>query len=310
MKISPFEAIDPAMTRMKTILFSPFDIKKWFGLGFCAFLAGLIDVKGGGSGDRGDFRKLFSNVPGVVNEGLKFLNDYAVIIAAVGIILLCMGIALTILLYWLSCRGKFMFISGVANNNGHVAKPWNDYRESGNNLMKYLLILGAVFAFIMLGLAALGILVAWSDIKNVRFGPNAVLALAGGIPLIGIFALMYTVIIWLIKSFMVPTMYQRKVTLPKAYDIFKKEILPGNLGPIFLFGVMQIVFGIGAVFLVLVFSAITCFIGLLLILIPIIGSVVMLPISVFLTSYNLCFLEQFGEKWKFFNDPAKPVDAA
>ena len=35
---------------MKKALFQPFDIAKWINIGFTAFLAGLTDCNGGGSG--------------------------------------------------------------------------------------------------------------------------------------------------------------------------------------------------------------------------------------------------------------------
>src|SRR5947209_19593270 len=60
-KIEIFKPLDEAFELMKKILFQPFDLKKWFIIGFAAWLANL---GGGGGGfnyryDRGeDFQKL------------------------------------------------------------------------------------------------------------------------------------------------------------------------------------------------------------------------------------------------------------
>ena len=52
MRISVIDPISPAIERTKLVLFQPFDLGKWFKLGFCAFLVlqrnGLILAELGG----------------------------------------------------------------------------------------------------------------------------------------------------------------------------------------------------------------------------------------------------------------------
>ncbi len=50
--ISVVDPVIPAIERVKTILFRPFDLGKWFVIGFCAWLAGQTRP-GGGGGQRG-----------------------------------------------------------------------------------------------------------------------------------------------------------------------------------------------------------------------------------------------------------------
>ena len=40
-RISVIDPIMPAIERVKTMLFKPFDLAKWFAVGFCAWLANL-----------------------------------------------------------------------------------------------------------------------------------------------------------------------------------------------------------------------------------------------------------------------------
>ncbi len=66
MNISYFDPLSKGWRRMKEILFNPFDMTKWFMLGFTAFLAGLLDGPGGGNGgnkfDKFDNRHNFDDV--------------------------------------------------------------------------------------------------------------------------------------------------------------------------------------------------------------------------------------------------------
>ncbi len=52
--ISVIDPINPAIERVRTILFRPFDLGKWFVIGFCAWLAQLGNA-GGGGGNKGRF---------------------------------------------------------------------------------------------------------------------------------------------------------------------------------------------------------------------------------------------------------------
>ena len=49
-EISVTEPVSPALERVKTMLFKPFDLGKWFTIGFCAWLA-FLGKGGGGGGD-------------------------------------------------------------------------------------------------------------------------------------------------------------------------------------------------------------------------------------------------------------------
>jgi len=47
-QISITDPIGLAMERVRQVLFSPFDLGKWFVIGFCAWLAGLGERASGG----------------------------------------------------------------------------------------------------------------------------------------------------------------------------------------------------------------------------------------------------------------------
>ena len=51
-RVSVIDPVTPAIDRVKLILFRPFDLGKWFVIGFCAWLAYLGTGGGGGGGFR------------------------------------------------------------------------------------------------------------------------------------------------------------------------------------------------------------------------------------------------------------------
>lgn len=112
---------------MKKALFQPFDLGKWFTIGFTAFLAGLMDGGGGGGGNSSRYSSRyksedlfdFFNFPNVASEWLANHPVLATLIF-IGVGLL---VVLLIVFLWLSSRGKFMFLHNVVHNKAEVVAP-------------------------------------------------------------------------------------------------------------------------------------------------------------------------------------------
>ncbi|MEM7011932.1 MAG: hypothetical protein AAF585_10660, partial [Verrucomicrobiota bacterium] len=144
---------------MKRILFQPFDIGKWFVLGFTAWLATLLDQGGsssgnGGSGDSGsagdsDIRELYQ-------EGSQWVQDNLQIVVTIGSIVTVLFLAIWILLLWLSSRGKFIFLDNVVHNRALVKAPWAQFKKQGNSLFWWRLGFSIIMVFIVLGLFGVG----------------------------------------------------------------------------------------------------------------------------------------------------------
>jgi hypothetical protein len=64
---------------------------------------------------------------------------------------------------------------------------------------------------------------------------------------------------------------------------------------------MKIVLGMVVGFFAVALTCLTCCI----VAIPYVGSVILLPLTVFMQAYPLYFIEQFGPTWNVFS-PAKP----
>ena len=71
---------------------------------------------------------------------------------------------------------------------------------------------------------------------------------------------------------------------------------------------MAFLLGLAIGITVLIGIVATCCTAMCVLMIPYIGTVLMLPIIVFMRCYSLCFLRQFGPEWDVF--PAAPAPAA
>jgi hypothetical protein len=289
------DAIETALERTKTLLFRPFDFGKWFALGFCAFLATLGQSGGGYTGGNP-----FGGAKGDEFEKvLPWILEHLTAVLAVGAAILLVGVALGVLLTWLSSRGEFMFLDGVARNRAEVVAPWHRFRVLGNSLFVFRLILGLLGFGAILLVAGAGLLVAWPSIQARIFDARAVGAIVGGACLLVPIALFVGLLKLLIRDFVVPVMYKRDLPALEAFRVLRREILPGRVLPLVLFYLMALVMGLAAAILVILVTCMTCCIAAL----PYISSVVFLPVFVFFRCYSLYFLEQIGADWRIIERP-------
>ena len=298
MPISVTDPINLAMERTKRILFTPFDVGKWFTLGFCAFLAGMgeggsiYNFPGTGGGGGGG---PLPGAGGPAQPGGGLGIEPAVIIAiVVAVALIVLGI--TILVTWLTSRGQFMFLDGIVYNRGAVKEPWRRFRTLGNSLFGFSLLFGLITIVVLAAIGGIGVAIAWPDIRTGQPGGAAIVAILVGIAMILPTALAVMIISLIVHELVVPTMYLRGERIMTAWATVRRELLPGHVWPIVLFFLMRFVLSIGIGVIALLATCLTCCIAVL----PYIGTVILLPLSVFMRSYTLHFLEQFGPQWRFF----------
>jgi hypothetical protein len=305
--ISVIEPISPAFERVKTILFKPFDLRKWFIIGFCAWLAYLGKGSGGngGGGGRGgrasDIREGLVQAKDYVNHNLSWIIPLVVL----GMIL---GIIVWLVFTWLSSRGRFMFLHCVAENKAEVAVPWAKFRQHGNSLFLFRIVLG------LIGLAVIGvpILLAVGCVAVIIAGDGAAVIGVLGCVTIVLIIIALSIILFLIGKFMtdfvVPIMFLRTTSCTAGWREFLK-ILSVNKGCFALYILFQIVISlaIGAIILTAVF--VTCCFAACILAIPYIGTVLMLPVLVFKRAYSLYYLQQFGPEFDVFGPETEVVAA-
>ncbi|MGA2852649.1 MAG: hypothetical protein ABSE90_00755 [Verrucomicrobiota bacterium] len=306
-EISVTEPVSPALERVKTMLFKPFDLGKWFTIGFCAWLA-FLGEGGGGGGFNNVFGNNFNaNNGGSAGESFRHgyhqardfvLNNlvWIVPVAAGAVILL---LALWILILWLSSRGRFMFLHCVALDKAEVAEPWNEFMREANSLFRFRLALGLIGMVLMLPmLSAIAVLIVRMVLRG---EPDMVgIMVAAGL---GLAFLLLAIVLALIQKFttdfVVPIQFLRGGKCLAAWKEFR-GLLADNAGLFTLYILFQIVLGMAIGIIVLGAVLITCCIAGCLMIIPYIGTVVLLPVLVFKRTYPLYFLRQFGPGYDVF----------
>ncbi len=184
-----------------------------------------------------------------------------------------------------------------------MAHPWAEYRAEGNSFFVFRFVLSMVSMVAVFGLIAGCMALAWGDIRAEQFGGNAIAAIVIGVVGIVLVSVPLGILNLLLVDFVVPIMYMRRIKTLPALGVLRHELLRGHVGWFVLFYLMYFLLSIAAAIVATVATCLTCCIAA----IPYLGTVILLPIFVFLRCYSLYFLQQFGPEWLvFYVDPADP----
>jgi len=305
-RVSVIDPITPAIDRVKIMLFRPFDLRRWFVIGFCAWLACL--GKGVGGGGRGNPNINVSHRRGdgaqvgeALNEAKECLVDnlYWIIPVAVIVVVLIVGIAL--LITWLNSRGRFMFLHCVAQNKAEIKIPWRKFKKQANSLFLFQIVLG-IISLVVVVLPIFGIV---AIIIMMAFGTGPAVVSISGIVVLGLLIFVLSIALFLVKKFtmdfVVPIMFLQTANCVAGWREFM-TIISANKLRFALYLLFQIVIAmvIGAI-ITLGFCIGCCFCCIsILLLIPYIGTVIILPLLVFGRAYSLYYLQQFGPQFDVF----------
>ena len=325
MGVSVSDPITPAINRAKFICFQPFNIGKWFAMGFIAFLASLGEggssnfrtpnFPGGGTTPRVPAPTVPTvpsypgRTPSIPNfprssptpaqsdpfqEISNWTGTHVVEAVVIGLLILIAIFAIVLVIMWISARGKFMFIEAVANNTTEIKASWARYKELGNALFKFRIMLTLIGFATAIVAGGIGLALAWSDIQSKSFNGGAIAGILVAAALLIPIGIALGVIGWCTEQFVTVIMYATGQLIGPAWAEFRQHLLPGNKGSFVLFFLMQIVFAIATGLLTLVIGCATCCLGFL----PYLSSVATLPLAVFLRSYSIYFMQQFGPRYQ------------
>ncbi len=302
MNITYIDPLSQAWRRMKKALFQPFDIAKWFVVGFTAFLAGLTDYNGGSSyKSTNRFEESHTGLNDILNFpylAWDWLNSHPLWFALIlfGLVFL---IALFIVFTWLSSRGKFMFLSNVVNDKAEVSKPWKEYSKEGNSLFIWRMIFGIILFVIFSFL----IIFSFVFIYRIFYGyysiPTKILIIMALILQFLIVIVVTGYISLFLSDFVVPIMFKYRITTTRAWFRFL-PLLSRHLWSFVVYGLFIFVLAIAVGICIVLFGLMTCCIGFLILILPYIGSVLLLPISYTYRAFSVEFLEQFGAEFHLF----------
>lgn len=310
MNINFSQPLLKGFTRMKKVLFQPFDITKWINIGFTAFLAGLTEFWGGSGGGGGNTGFKF-NQPNwddffsFPETAWNWLTSHPLWFGLIigGVILV---VVLSVLFNWISSRGKFMFLHNVVNQTDDIVKPWHNFRKDGNSLFWWQFIYG----WLVFGIFILFLIYSFGIFKNIHNGiiPEITkYGFIGSIILIFIGLLIISGYISLfLTDFIVPIMYKNRISALKAWSVFL-PLMFQNMCSFFIYGIFILMVKIAVIISVLIIAVFTCCIGLLLIMIPFVGTVILLPVSYTFRAFSIEYLATFGDDFNILNQETKLI---
>jgi len=294
-KIEIFKPFGEAFELMKKVLFQPFDMKKWFIIGFAAWLSNL-----GGSGGGFNYRYSRGDDFQKLNETISQI-PHSVLIAGI-CALTAVVLLLVVLFTWLRAHGRFMFIDCIVKNRGAIAEPWREFGTQGNSYFLFSLMAAVCMVLFAAMLSAPLVYLAirgrfYLSLHRDRLEPYVLLITA-----LWVFIILLVVFAWaLIASFMVPVMYRRRC---RAYEAFRAatSLIARNPGEIVLYCLFLFVLAVASVMVGCVVTCATCCIAA----IPYVGTVILLPVFVLLRSFSLLFLRQFGPEYDVWTASMPP----
>ena len=281
-QIEIFKPFGEAFELTKKILFRPFDLKKWFVIGFAAWLSNLGSGNYSFRFNRNDWKNVswFQDLDDMITQ-----IPHWILWSGLGVIILLV-LALMIVFAWLRARGRFMFIDCIVKNRGAIVEPWREFRNQGNSYFLFGLLVGFIILII---LAAASLPFMLPIVRGVTFLHMHDVYLICMIALWAV-VLLLLILAWaLISHFMVAVMYRRRCLAGEAFRI-ALSLIAKYPGEITLYCLFWIVLGIGTAITACATILVTCCIALL----PYIGTVILLPLFVCLRAFGLRFIRQLG----------------
>jgi len=316
MNISLSTPIQKAFEQIKKILFTPFAPEIWIYLGFSAWLSSLTEtgfkfylpgnfyegpIFHGTEKHKLDFESLVRQIEKI---------DLDFVLPLAGIILVTL-LGVYLLLSWIAARGKFMFLENTVLIQKAVKAPWIANRSLANSLFIWKLILGLLSFIIYIPVFLLTALSLFDFFKNLLPGlsPDWVAwvpvinsaGLAILIPANIILLIIFALIFMTLEDFIIPLMWKHRQNTLAAVQLFIPELKrnAGNFIVYFLFRwILMLASGV-IVFLVVIF---TCCIAGCLLAIPLVGTILLLPVHLLFRLFSVYYLGQSGDDYNLFGN--------
>ena len=297
-KIEIFAPFGAAVELTKMILFRPFDIAKWFVIGFAAFLANLFGVHFGNFNPNWNRHGLWRPFAKNGTTGIGPADQWPGWVIPLIFGGAVLALALVFVLMWVGARGRFIFTDCIVRNRGAIVQPWNEFRREGNSFFLFsLLVAVAIIAIVFFAFLPMLLPI----ILHGNRAPEANVGFALGLIFWAGLIVLLTFGWALISQLMVPLMYRRRCLAREAFG--ETVALIGKYpGPLILYFLFFIVLALGSAIVGCVSACVTCCIAA----IPYLGTVILLPIYVLLCGFTLMFLRQFGPDYDVCANTAPP----
>jgi len=173
------------------------------------------------------------------------------------------------------------------------------FSKEGNSLFIWRLVYGIICTILIV----FSLIVAFAIIVKVFAGNPPVgmkfLSIAGIILEFVFLMITISYISMLLNDFIVPIMYKHRLNTTQAWLKFL-PVFFSNFWDFIVYGLFVFVLIILTVIGIIFIGIFTCCIGFLFLIIPYIGSVVLLPVTYTFRAFSIEFLEQYGDDFKIF----------
>lgn len=299
------EPLGRAWNRTKASLFSPFEPGKWLVLAFAAWLANL-GRRGGPPAWSFRYRDddPWENLGALPVEWRDWL--FGPLGLGILALIACCGVALAVVLIWVSSRGKFVFLDDVSRNRAAVVAPWKEFRVEGNSLFLWRLLFG-LLALAVVSVVAAAMVLLWIGLGGTELAGAGLAFLVAASVLAGLpIAVLLAYVYCFLEHFVVPIMYRDRVGTVEGWRRFLR-LFRRNPWAFALYGLFLLVLYLGLLVAILVAGCATCCIGFLLLALPYVWAVILLPVLFVLRAFGPEFLSQFGPaEWTW---PGAPMEA-
>ena len=303
-QVSVLDPVEQAIGHVRQMLFTPFDLSKWFIVGFCAWLAYL-----GRSGwpnfnfNFNDGRHPFGPDGPALPAIKETIISHLPVIFIVAAILIPIVIIISLILCWLQSRGHFMFVHCVAGNVAEITIPWKKFSRHGNSLFLFKFVMWIIGMLLILIPVAIIIIIGIS----LHAAGSSAIGVAGIIAAVfGIFviAVAFALVNKFTNDFVVPIMFLQTSSIIAGWRTFL-AMLGDNKARFLLYILFQIVISmvIGFIGLAICLIGFCLCCSCCLLFIPYIGTVILLPLLAFKRAYSLFYLSQFGPQFDVFIKP-------
>jgi hypothetical protein len=293
---SAFVASGNAWDRTIKLLFKPFDIGRWFVIGFSAWLA----ILGKGGASFPDISNFFSKktppvgneLQNLTNQLLSYLEKPWVIVLIVGVV--TFSFIFGILFCWLRSRGDFMFLHHLYQPNSSIKECWQRSQQHAHSLFQWRI----VFFVIALGFFAFEGYFIWKQLMSPFISLNYVWSPVLALPLfihiiVGlVWVIAINVIILFLKDFVVPIMYWQQCSASSAWT---NVLALCNQHPFSVIGYIfcMLLWSFVGGLMILIIMLCTCCIAIIPMMLPYISAVALLPYYLFFRAYPIYFLAQW-----------------
>ncbi len=226
-------AVDEAWDGMKRMLFAPFDLARWFSLGFCAWIAaiGSGGCNGASFPDKNVIKSwqkdpeagagtLLNEVQSQYRTFMDAHPGMTAMIVVAALTALVLVVAWMLVATWLRSRGAFMLVHRWHHPDDTVSQSWAVGRGLGRSLFLWRVTFGSLMFLLLAGMAGALLITVGVPFFNAKVLPP------GGLPwLVGLGgALLLLMLSWgtvglMLDAFVVPVMYWRRVGVLDAWRV-------------------------------------------------------------------------------------------